>query len=126
MSFGRGDTVSSRARFLWAASAVAVIVVVLAATVGTSRRTVSNRRAACIGNLYQVGLILRRYAQEHGGRYPSKWISIADSMDESDLRLFLAPWNHSSPGERAAVDSWAHYALIPGRLASDPSDAILA
>ena len=126
LPFRRGYTVSIRARVLWSATAVAVIIVALAATVGVSRHTISNRRAACIGDLYQLGLLLRIYAGDHGGSFPSKWASIAGSMDETDLRLFLAPWDHSSPGEKTAVDSWAHYELIPGRSASDPSDAMLA
>ena len=98
----------------------------LAATVGIPRRIISNHRAACIGNLYQLGLLLKLYARDHGGSYPSEWMSIADTMDESDLRLFLPSQNHSSLGERTTIDSWAHYKLIPGRSVSDPPDTILA
>lgn len=117
---------SSRAKLLWVMTCVVAVVVCLGVTVSISRHLVSNRRSACIGHLYQLGMVLRMYALEHEGIYPDQWAAVVDSMHETDLRLFLAPWNHRTPGEKATVDSWAHCTLVSGRSISDPSNTVLA
>ena len=122
----RGDAVSSRTKLFWTVASVVAVIVALAMAVSICRRVESNSRSACIGHLYQLGLILRTYALDHGGIYPDKWTAITDGLDDSDMRLFLPPRSHSSPGERATVDSWTHYTLVPGRSVSDYSNSVLA
>ncbi len=117
---------SSRAKLLWTAASVVAFIESLVIAVSISRCVVYNRRSACIGHLYQLGLILRMYALDHDGRYPGQWTAITDSIDESDLRLFLPPRSHSSHGERATVDSWTHYTLLPGRSVSNSPNTVLA
>lgn len=111
-------------------TAVLVLVasVLLALTVlflTLQHRTNSSRRSSCIGRLYQLGMGLRMYAEEHDGRFPSHWSLITNEVN-NEPRLFVNPCCRTGPGSLSQVDNWCGYVLVADRRITDPPDEEVA
>ncbi len=84
-------------------------------------------RLDCGYNLHELALACREYAAEHGGRYPSRWVDLNFTGENSNwAKLLRCPQTYHDIGTWTQVDLWADYRLIPGRSTSDAPTTILA
>ena len=111
----------------------AVILATIVVAIGIMLLQALNRawakmlRLDCEHNLSEIGVICREYAGKHNGHFPSAWVELNFTGDDTNwAKALRCPQTDHEIGAWATVDLWADYRLLPGRSTNDPPDTILA
>ena len=83
------------------------------------------RRVGCAGNLKQIGLGIKRYAEQHDGAYPSNFSAMSSYVTD-EPSLFVCYSAGSETGSIATVDEWTDYTYVHGLSKTSKPDCVLA
>ena len=110
---------------LSACAIVVIVVVMFISSIGPAWEKLA--RVDCETSLSLLGLPLREYAAAHNGHFPSTWVELNFTGDDTNIvKLLRCPSTRHDIGIWSQVDLWADYHLIPGRSTNDPPNTILA
>jgi hypothetical protein len=68
------------------------------------------RRTKCMSNLSQLGKAMKMYARDHGGQYPSYFLSLTNYMNNP--KVYVCSQSGKKVGSIETVDEWADYTLV--------------
>ena len=128
-AFAVGGTRRPATGALMAAAAILVGGLCFLVIPATCRVQESAKRAACKGNLRQIGICLHLYADENDGRFPSSLTELYPTYTDN-VWIFSCPsepssWKDFEPGGKVTEKSSSH-SYVGGLSAAMPGRFIVA
>lgn len=118
----KADSMSTNLRqtVRWTVVVGAALVVSLGLLSCRDRSHVAPYR--CLNNLKQIGIACRMYAQDHGGLFPTNFVSLSPYVGSNAVALYRCPWSPTlkRPGSMETVDQWTEYRMVQGLTTNSP------
>jgi len=85
------------------------------------------KRAICMGNLKQINLFLKMYANDHDNIYPATFNDLVGTnlVRSGDVGIFACPSLKRHTGSLTNIQDWADYAYVSGLKDSDPANCVV-